>query len=202
MSYLILWLKKNEHLFAIHDLQRLKEELANWESKSAPMASSNPSNEFANLSHQLNNIALQLQKEQTHQSQLRLKFQELFDQLTHRVISEHISGIFQPQDEEKPFVLAVRGGEAYRVLEVLLGDIAAMLSWCLGIGHFPSFIVHDCPREADMSAMLYEQLLNVLYELEQDLTIEPPFQYIVTTTTPPPLALQSSPYRRLELSPR
>lgn len=96
----------------------------------------------------------------------------------------------------------MRGGEAYRVLEVLLGDIAAMLSWCLGIGHFPSFIVHDCPREADMSAMLYEQLLNVLYELEQDLTIEPPFQYIVTTTTPPPLALQSSPYRRLELSPR
>lgn len=187
-----------ECAWAIHDLKRLKEELANWEAKSIPVEASS---ELAKLNQLLNNTMLKLQQEQAHQSQIKLKLQELFDLLTHLVISEHISGIFQPQDEDKPFVLAVRGGEAYRVLEVLLGDITVMLSWGLGIGHFPSFIIHDCPREADMSAMLYEQLLNVLYELEQELTIQPPFQYIVTTTTPPPLALQSSPYLRLELSP-
>lgn len=187
-----------ESAWAIHDLKRLKEELANWEASLMPVEASS---ELAKLNQLLNNTMLKLQQEQAHQSQIKLKLQELFDQLTHLVISEHISGIFQPQDEDKPFVLAVRGGEAYRVLEVLLGDIAVMLSWGLGIGHFPSFIIHDCPREADMSAMLYEQLLNVLYELEQELKIEPPFQYIVTTTTPPPLALQTAPYLRLELSP-
>lgn len=110
---------------------------------------------------------------------------------------------FVPGHEVRPFEVA-RGGEAYQVLEVLLGDIVCLLDSATSeSSHHPGFLVHDCPREADMSELLYREFFLAAAEAAEQLgeagTV--PFQFIVTTTSAPPDELGGAPYVVLELAP-
>lgn len=131
------------------------------------------------------------------------RLSSLMDALAKEILSETAVGWFDPDADRDPFRLAA-GGEAYHVLEVLLGDIGCLVdSISSDVSTFPGFMLHDCPREADMSASLYEHLLRLLPELERYCAASGhvPFQYMLTTTTPPPAELQSEPYICLELRP-
>ncbi len=110
---------------------------------------------------------------------------------------------FLPESDSRPFDLAV-GGEAYQVLEVLLGDLTCLLDAATSNdSNHPGFLVHDCPREADMSAVLYRNFLRMALEANKQFAVDggAPFQYIVTTTSAPPVELCKSPYLVLELQP-
>jgi hypothetical protein len=105
--------------------------------------------------------------------------------------------------EVRPFEVA-RGGEAYQVLEVLLGDIVCLLDSAVSeAGTHPGFLVHDCPREADMSERLYREFFLAAAEAAEQLGKDGavPFQFIVTTTSAPPLELQGGRTVVLELEP-
>lgn len=120
-----------------------------------------------------------------------------------RLLGEAGYGRFVPDSDHRPFELS-RGGEAYQVLEVLLGDITCLLDAATSIGNnHPGFLVHDCPREADMSAILYKNFLMMSMEMDEQLSRgnTAPFQYIVTTTSAPPPDLCVAPYLVLELQP-
>lgn len=109
---------------------------------------------------------------------------------------------FLPGHESRPFQVA-RGGEAYQVLEVLLGDIVCLLDSAVSAASsHPGFLVHDCPREADMSAHLYRAFFLAAAEAEDQLGKGglAPFQFIVTTTSAPPVELQRT-HVVLELAP-
>ena len=54
--------------------------------------------------------------------------------------------------------------------------------------------MHDSPREADLAASIYVSLFNAAQELEVAGGGAPAFQYIVTTTEPPPDALNKKPW--------
>jgi len=69
-----------------------------------------------------------------------------------------------------------------------------------GRGHFPRFLLHDGPREADLAAEVYGRLFLYAHKLEQCYGGEAGFQYIVTTTTPPPEALIGEPWLRLTIA--
>lgn len=110
---------------------------------------------------------------------------------------------FIPRNEIRPFEVA-RGGEAYQVLEVLLGDIVCLLdSATSDANNHPGFLVHDCPREADMSERLYREFFLAAAEAAKQLGKDGavPFQFIVTTTSAPPLELQGDGTVVLELEP-
>lgn len=110
---------------------------------------------------------------------------------------------FVPGHEVRPFEVA-RGGEAYQVLEVLLGDIVCLLDSVVSEGsNHPGFLVHDCPREADMSERLYREFFLAAAEAAEQLNQDGlvPFQFIVTTTSPPPPELQDGRTLVLELEP-
>ncbi len=121
-----------------------------------------------------------------------------------RLLGEAGHGRFVPESDERLFELAV-GGEAYQVLEVLLGDITCLIdSATTEASHHPSFLVHDCPREADMSERLYREFLSMALEAGEALSKTKdavPFQYIVTTTSPPPEELRTDDYLALTLHP-
>lgn len=105
--------------------------------------------------------------------------------------------------EVRPFEVA-RGGEAYQVLEVLLGDIVCLLDSAVSTAsNHPGFLVHDCPREADMSERLYREFFLAAAEAAEQLGKDGgvPFQFIVTTTSAPPLELQGGRTVVLELEP-
>lgn len=125
-----------------------------------------------------------------------------------RTIGERMLGAsgharFQPGDEQKPFEVA-KGGEAYQVLEVLLGDVVCLVDSATSEeSHHPGFLVHDCPREADMSGLLYREFFMTAAEAAEQLAGVggTPIQFIVTTTSAPPGELQSDRHVVLELQP-
>jgi len=46
----------------------------------------------------------------------------------------------------------------------------------------PAFLVHDSPREADLGEAIYHRLFRLVRSFER-LGDDPPFQYIITTTS-------------------
>lgn len=94
------------------------------------------------------------------------------------------------------------GGETYKALAVPIADLTALVRGIVGHGIHPGLLIHDCPREADMNASLYGRLFDAVKGLEdrhgglQDAA----FQYIITTTTPPPDALATDPWVRCRLN--
>ncbi len=123
--------------------------------------------------------------------------------LAERLLGSKAFGWFDEQSDSSPFRLAV-GGEAFHVLEVLLGDIVCLVdAITCKANHHPGFVIHDCPREADMGAHLYQDFLVMLREIEESLgqNGQAPFQYVLTTTSPPPIDLRNEPFLRLVLKP-
>lgn len=138
------------------------------------------------------------------QSSSRSEFLKVLTKtVAYRMLGEGGFGVFKPESDTQPFELSV-GGEAYQVLEVLLGDITTLLDSALSDASLhPGVILHDCPREADMSERLYREFLLLVGEAEAQLRMgdAAPFQYVVTTTSPPPESLSKEPYLVLELRP-
>jgi hypothetical protein len=95
-------------------------------------------------------------------------------------------------------------GAAMATLATVLGlDLACLASSVAGVGPLPGFLLHDSPKEADMEAVLYERIFTLALELERAYRDSPvAFQYIVTTTTPPPGEAARAPHVRLTLDAR
>jgi hypothetical protein len=148
----------------------------------------------AKIEQKLGSLHTQLTVLQQNKSDHEKALARITDGLTQQLLPDGAVGTFDPRDEVRPFRLSMRGGEAYRVLEVLLGDIACMLDSPRAESALPGLFIHDCPREADMSTGLYENFLSLIDALQEERysSGERPFQYIVTTTTPPPVQLQNN----------
>ncbi|MDP2367426.1 hypothetical protein [Rhodoferax sp.] len=175
----------------------LLDELDRWEntagSAHAQAAIDASREKNAQIEQELNRARTQLTVLQQDRSERERALAQITDGLTRQLLPDGAVGAFDPRDEVRPFRLSMRGGEAYRVLEVLLGDVACMLDSARAESALPGLFIHDCPREADMSAGLYENFLALIGLLQktQYEDLELPFQYIVTTTTPPPTELQN-----------
>lgn len=175
----------------------LLEELERWEysagSAEAQAAIDISVAKSAGIEQELNGARTRLAVLQKNRSEQEKALAYITDGLTQQLLPDGAFGSFDPRDENRPFRLSLRGGEAYRVLEVLLGDVACMLDSARPESALPGLFIHDCPREADMSTGLYENFLALIGQLQktqyEGLTL--PFQYIVTTTTPPPAELQT-----------
>jgi hypothetical protein len=92
------------------------------------------------------------------------------------------------------------GGErataAIDSLKVLAFDLAALCLSIEGETRVPAFLLHDSPREADLGLSIYHELFRCVREIEE-LSGQPLFQYIVTTTTEPPDTFKTDPSLRL-----
>lgn len=106
-------------------------------------------------------------------------------------------GRYVPADEKRPFHMLRADGDAYTVLEILLGDLACAADGVDGGGAHPGLLIFDCPREREMSPQLYERFLKLVDEV---CTAVPGLQVVLTTTTPPPEPLRDGPTRILKLS--
>jgi hypothetical protein len=88
-------------------------------------------------------------------------------------------------------------GDAYTVLEILLGDLACADDGANGGGAHPGLLIFDCPREREMSSHLYDRFLTLVDDVCK---AAPGLQVILTTTTPPPGQLREPPTRIIKLS--
>lgn len=190
-----------------HRGEELLAELNRWERSAGSAASQTAIDQSRakseSIERDINSARTQLMIVQNELSTREKRLASIMDYFTGELLSNDAFGAFDPRDENRPFRVSMRGGEAYRVLEVLLGDIACLMESAGGDSAFPGLVIHDCPREADMSTGLYEGFLLLTERLqkafEEDATV--PFQYIVTTTTPPPAELIDSEQVCLVLDP-
>ena len=78
-------------------------------------------------------------------------------------------------------------------------DIAVMVMGIQGRSTHPRFLLHDGPRVADVSSSIYRRYFELAEDLEKRADGNPNFQYIITTTEPPPEEFCQEPYLRLTL---
>ena len=101
-------------------------------------------------------------------------------------------------------VVADSGTTLRAYADVLGFDIGCLTASVCGVGSLPRLWIHDSPRQADSEEQLYHLLMHFVANLERKYPRgrKPSFQYILTTTSPPPPDLNRSPYVRLRLSGR
>lgn len=131
------------------------------------------------------------------------ELKELFNRVVQFVLSQDFKGRVQFRTDE-PVIFSIDGwgGEAVQTFTTVLADLVAMLLSVEGYGYHPRFVVHDSPREADLSGAAYARFLRRMHSLSEGLGGNlAPFQYIVTTTTKPPSVLDDTVRLRLRASP-
>lgn len=125
-----------------------------------------------------------------HDAKLR-RFEEIFQYVcTELGVAKQASLKLQEQEWKAKVDV---GGTAMDSLKAIAFDLAALVMSIEGRAHLPAFWIHDSPREADLGPSYYERIFIFARQLEQFGT-EPPFQYIVTTTTEPPPDIRKAPY--------
>lgn len=104
-------------------------------------------------------------------------------------------GVFNDGEghRNRPFQMGPMHSTTFGVLEILAGDIACMLDSSSDQSFHPGFLLHDSPREAEMSEALFWALLRHVAS-----QVQLSFQYVVTTSTLPDEALGS--FVRLDLA--
>ena len=145
----------------------------------------------------------QIRQSRTLQAEAREKqkkalsdFSDTFDHVAKAILGLEVNGSIHFDGRQVETKTSERGdltSAAIETLKILIFDLAALISSVEGRGFHPRFLIHDGPREADMAADLYQKLFLLAHELElASTTSTPSFQYIVTTTEPPPVDLQDS----------
>ena len=136
------------------------------------------------------NTAMQARRDR-HRSRLA-RFELLFDHAIKRLVGEDAAGRVKVHSKSIDVALELDGqrvSAALESLKVVAFDLAALMATLEGTAALPGFLLHDSPREADLGRSLYDRLFYFVDELAQ-LTPEPAFQYIITTTTAPPQDLR------------
>lgn len=103
-----------------------------------------------------------------------------------------------------PDATAGVSGAGLGTLAAVLGyDLACLAAGVAGVGFHPGFVIHDSPHNADIEDVLYQRVFDRVRQLESLYGSAPVgFQYVVTTTTPPPASCDRQPFVRLTLDAR
>jgi len=199
-------IKRDTAALQINRAEQLLNELNRWQSNSGAESTKQSIAASEEASKQLdaliNSAEIKLHKIKNDRSSREKTLHNLTDHLAQALLANEADGAFDMRDEDRPFKILIRGGEAYRVMEVLLGDLVCLFDSSNPASAFPGLIIHDCPREADMSSGMYAKFFHMVERIENDVFKGyVPYQYIVTTTTPPPGSMQAMPYLRETLNP-
>ena len=122
-----------------------------------------------------------------------LEFERLYDVLAKQLLGGKVTGEVRLNKGIEPDLKyhGRRKSAALNLAKLLTFDLA-----CIALGmtsersQHPRFMIHDSPREADLSIGIYHALFRTACMLEDACEGDPAFQYIVTTTEPPPEQLK------------
>jgi hypothetical protein len=135
--------------------------------------------------------------------ELLAKFTRLFHHISQHLLDKAVNGRVEFSGKSIEPRLEYNGDRdsaALKVTKWVTFDLAAL---AMGItaseAYHPRFLLHDSPRESDMAPIMYAGLFYAAKEIEGACGESAPFQYIITTTEPPPEDMRQQPWLRLEL---
>lgn len=122
-------------------------------------------------------------------------FSEIFGALAGFVLQSDSRGAVRFLAEEVKLELDYNDltSTALVTLKILLFDLAALFASARDAENHPGFLMHDSPREADLTAAIYRRIFDAA-KAEESADGPKPFQYIITTTEPPPEDLRREPW--------
>jgi hypothetical protein len=152
--------------------------------------------QLRSLQGQMNEVERQREARADSRSRVMAELNEVFQYVTAALLRQasgelvlNLRDGLAPRPDEAT-------GEAFGTAGKVIGfDLTCLAAGMYGQGRHPRFLVHDSPREADMHHTIYRNLFSFVRALEDRFTGHPPaFQYIITTTTPPPTEVSGEPY--------
>jgi hypothetical protein len=149
----------------------------------------------ANLDQQEGYRAEIIKLRETTESDVRY-FSEVYGDVIKAVVGVSVDGWIKIDGNGMHLHATKQGelsGAALETVKTLAFDLAGLVAGLEGKCRHPRFLIHDGPREADMSRVIYEKFF--LYVAERIEVVFPSkrqanFQYILTTTTSPPKHMQ------------
>ena len=135
------------------------------------------------------------------------RFVDVFNLLIGFVLGERVSGEVSFNGGDILLSCAYKGNltsTAIRMVQNVCFDLAVLVLSVEGGGTHPRFLLHDSPRVADLSADIFHRYFWLARKLEDLSNGEPSFQYIITTTEPPPkeMAEEGNPWLVCKLDAR
>lgn len=123
------------------------------------------------------------------------EFSDVFSLLAGRVLQSENRGTvrFQAEDVKLELDYSDLTSTALTTLKILVFDLAALLASARQSSQHPGFLIHDSPREADLTAAIYRRIFDIP-KGEEFNEAEASIQYIITTTEPPPEHLKGTPW--------
>ena len=171
-----------------------------WEKLSLVFAKEKPESErtLERLHLDKKNFKARLNKKQLENEGKYQRLSNLYGKLCNNVLGADYGGEIEypPKVDNLSFSIHAfhrkNNGAAVTTLGNHLADVTALLWSAAGEGCHPGFLIHDSPREADMTERIYADYLRGINRLAEELGGEnAPFQYIFSTTTEPPQQLSS-----------
>jgi len=127
-----------------------------------------------------------------------VEFSRIYDHFVKRLLGNDVTATIQFAGKAIEPAVVYHGpydSTALKLAKFLVFDLSAVALGVTGSGHHPRFLLHDSPREADLTETIYEELFRAAVEIEAAAKKdEAPFQYIITTTQPPPDELKGDPW--------
>jgi hypothetical protein len=166
--------------------------------RAAHDAAENERKNIVNLTKEIENTKKTAEAIREDFKRVMSDFSTTFNRVIAALIGDDVSAGASFHGRTVQVNLTCRGdftSAAIETIKILAFDLAVLASSIEGRGHHPRFLVHDGPREADMSAAIYRRFFILAREYERAANgAEPNFQYIITTTEPPPDEIRTQPW--------
>jgi len=155
------------------------------------------------LDHALKALKVDLEAARSSQAAAIGRLDNTFDGVIRALLDDDATGVARLRKQNiecDTYLDGRRRSAAIDALNVIAFDLAAMVLAGEGHASLPTWLLHDSPRTADLAASNYGRLFELIVRLEQATAGEPWFQYIITTTSPPPERFCGDEYVKLRLN--
>lgn len=146
----------------------------------------------------IDNSSKALKDERAHASSLLSTLSNDFSWVATHITNQKTTGSVKFNSDGIDSTLNYDGdisSAAFVTLRLLIFDLACLLGSVRTTSHHPGFLLHDSPREADLSVHIYRRLFTLIAGTEEPSKSEnESVQYIIATTEAPPKHLQSRPW--------
>lgn len=162
-------------------------------------AHSDAESSFSGINEKIKGKREQRKLLQEKQQQVFTRISGVFNAIIKRIVGDMASGTVRlTGDGLFPSIQmgGNRSSQGIKGIEIFAFDLTALYLSVETGSYIAPLLIHDSPRGADLDIEVYHRYFRFVREFQDIFGQQPPFQYIMTTTTKPPDELTDVPWIR------